>query len=389
MKILFASDMSFNYISEKPSAEKAQKTMCNTAKLFAKTDFSVLNLENIFGDKSTGIPIVKSGPNLISDDGFCEYINILKPTGVGLANNHAGDFGKEPLMHTIALLKKQGYQCAGAGGNIDEAYLPMIFEKDNIKTAVFAVCENEFGIADDNQAGAAGYNLSRVTKAIRTALKEEFIPIIYFHGGNEFNPFPSPGKIELYRHFIDIGAKAVIAMHTHCPQGYEIYNDAPIVYSMGNFFFPTTKDKAKSWYYGYMTELDISDNGIDMEIIPYKFDFESHTVLEGNEKEWFMEYIKYISKPINDTSAIKQYFDSWCIIAGLGGYINHLEMPSEILNAKPSEINDIRNIFTCEAHNELIKNTIKIIFDKKIQEAYKYVDDIKMLQEMNMSDIIL
>ena len=41
------------------------------------------------------------------------------------------------------------------------------------------------------------------------------------------------GKTELYRHFIDIGAAAVIAMHTHCPQGYEIYNGAPIVYSKG------------------------------------------------------------------------------------------------------------------------------------------------------------
>lgn len=68
--------------------------------------------------------------------------------------------------------------------------------------------------------------------------------------------------MELYRHFIDLGAEAVIAMHTHCPQGYEFYNGKPIVYSMGNFFFPHKKDKEKSWYHGYMSELDISRDGI-------------------------------------------------------------------------------------------------------------------------------
>ena len=239
MKILFAADMSFNYVPNLPSAAEAAGVMRETAAYFRRADFSVINLENIFGDPADHTPIEKSGPNLISHEGFCAYLDALKPTVVGLANNHGGDYGESALLQTAALLKKKGYTVIGAGKNAGEAYRPAILEKDGVRVAVIAVCENEFGCAGRNSAGTAGYHLTRLTKAILSAKEAGMLPIVYFHGGNEYNPFPSPGKVALYRHFIDLGARAVIAMHTHCPQGYEWYEGCPIVYSMGNFFFPS------------------------------------------------------------------------------------------------------------------------------------------------------
>ena len=47
--------------------------------------------------------------------------------------------------------------------------------------------------------------------------------IVVFHGGNEFNPLPSPDTVDRYRFVCDMGADTVIGGHTHCPQGYEIY----------------------------------------------------------------------------------------------------------------------------------------------------------------------
>ena len=105
---------------------------------------------------------------------------------------------------TMKLLKQKGYVTIGAGKNIDEAYEPAILEKDGVRVAVIAVCENEPGIAEEHQAGSAGYSLSRVSNAIWEAKERGELPIIFFHGGNEYNPFPSPGKTELYRHFVDI-----------------------------------------------------------------------------------------------------------------------------------------------------------------------------------------
>ena len=384
MKILFGSDISFNSFEGSITKEKAYSIMKNTAEVFKKADFSILNLENIMGDEKDYTPIVKTGPNLISDESYMHFIDALKPTALGLANNHLYDFGDAAYKNTLRLLTENGYLYAGAGDNIDEAYKPVIFDDGDKKVAVFCVCENEYGIAELNKSGSAGYQLGRVTKAIKSAIKDNMLPIIFFHGGNEYNPYPSPKKIELYRHFVDLGAKAVVAMHTHCPQGYEIYEGVPIIYSMGNFYFPEDGN-LKCWEYGYMTMMNIADE-ITVEIIPYTFDFDNHTLLEGEDKEHFMKYIAYISKDYNNEQLMRDYFDSWTRISGLFGYINHCAFTKDMLDCDQNKIRELKNLFSCEAHNELIEKSTKVIYDGRIEEVKKYEGKIRKLQNMEIPE---
>ncbi len=387
MKIMFAADMSFGFNDIFAGKEKAQVAMAEAAELMKKADFSMVNLENVFGDKADGIPIVKSGPNLISEDAFIEYIHALKPDVVGMANNHSKDYGEEVLFHTMDMLAESGYTFIGAGKNLEEAYRPAVVSKDGVKASIIAVCENEFGVATDMTSGTAGYSLGRVTKEIRQALEEGCKPIIYFHGGNETNPFPSPGKVELYRHFIDLGAEAVIAMHTHCPQGYEYYNGKPIVYSMGNFFFPraSTDKKRKTWDYGYLSQLDISDNDVRLEIYPYKFDMDKVTMLQGEEKADFMKYMECLCKPLKDSKRIQSLFDSWCLTQN---YTNNLTQYKTEYFADDfaEEVKNLKNVFGCEAHNELVRNTLFMIFEGRVEAARAGVEEIRKLQEMECVD---
>ena len=382
MKIMFAADMSFNYYDEFKGKEHAYKTMSEIAALFRQADYSMINLENVLGNKEDGYPIIKSGPNLISEDCFIEYIHALKPNIVGLANNHTKDYGEDIMYHTMKMLSESGYTYIGAGRNIEEAYRPALLSKNGIDVAIIAVCENEFGTASEDVSGTAGYRLGRVTKAIREAAKMGMKPVIYFHGGNETYPFPSPCKVELYRHFIDIGAEAVIAMHTHCPQGYEYYNDKPIVYSMGNFFFPKqVSGRKKSWFYGYISELEFEANGVQLHIYPYKFDLDSVTLLRGTEKDEFMKYMECLCRPIKNEKEIQELFDSWCSVScymkGLAEY--NVEF---FTDGFTEEIKGIKNILGCEAHNELVKNAFLMIFESRVEEAKKGIERIRMLQDM-------
>ena len=383
MRIVFASDISFNYMPAFQGRAAAVTAMAEPAAIFAQADFSMINLENVLGQKEDGVPIVKSGPNLISEDGFVEYVHALKPDIVGMANNHAKDYGEEILFHTMQMLTDSGYVCIGAGRNIDEAYLPAKVERDGIRVAIIAVCENEFGIATETEPGTAGYSLGRVAASIRQAIADGCKPVVYFHGGNEGNPFPSPGKVELYRHFVDLGAEAVIAMHTHCPQGYEVYNGKPIVYSMGNFFFPAENRKNLSWFYGYMSQLDIDQDGAHLTIHPYRFDYEKITILEGREREEFMMYMKQLCKPIGNFRELQSLFDSWCLI---GGYIERLAQfeLEYIADGCAEEVKAMKNIFCCEAHNELVKNTFLMIFESRMGIAAGRTDYIRGLQNMKI-----
>lgn len=375
MKILFAGDLSFNYFTHLPSADAALDIMKKTAAYFKRADFSILNLENIFGKPEAHTPITKSGPNLISNEGFCAFIDALSPTVVGLSNNHSRDYGDAPMLATRQMLLEKGYQVIGAGENIEKAYAPALLEQEENKVAIIAVNENEFGSAGPHSAGTAGYHLARVTKAIFSAKEKGLRPIVYFHGGNEYNPFPSPGKVELYRHFVDLGAEAVIAMHTHCPQGYEFYEGCPIVYSMGNFFFPSENERP-TWGVGYMVQLTLTADGIELEPIPYTYDFDHHTPMEGTQKERFLSYLAELNAPIDDPEALQAYFDGWCMKAGMK-YAAHLSIP---LDAEPSRLARLRNNFTCEAHNELICNTLQILFEQRQEEAKKTLPEIERLQ---------
>lgn len=387
MKLLFAADMSFNYISSLPTKEMIRDAMAEPAALFASADFSMVNLENVLGERESNIPIVKDGPNLISHTGFAEYIRALHPTAVGIANNHTMDYGEAPMYETKALLEREGYLCVGAGKNLDEAYRPACFEKDGVRVSVIAVCENEFGGAGENTPGTASYRLDRVTREIERARAAGEHSIVYFHTGHEGYPFPSPRRRELCRHFVDIGASAVICMHTHCPQGYEIRRGAPIVYSMGNFYFPHFPSVTPAWYYGYVTELEIGERGVSLAIHPYRFE-ERIQLLRGEELAAFERYMAFINAPISSEERLGTLFDSWCLVPSRFGYYEELSSFSTdlIADGNGARTPKMKNIFMCEAHNELLTNLMRLIFEERIAEAREGVALIERLQRMEIPE---
>ena len=383
--------MSFNYFEGVPADEKIKEMMKEPAEIFAQSDFSVLNLETVFGERDDDAAIIKDGPNLICDKGFVKFLSALKPTAAGLANNHTGDYGDEPIFNTFKILEDNNILHFGAGKNIDEAYKSVVFEKDGEKVAIIGVCENEFGIADKTTAGAAGLKISLVTKAINEAKQQGQKPIIYFHGGTEYFPFPTPRKKELYRLFIDLGAEAVIAMHTHCPQGYEMYGGKPICYSMGNFYFPSdVLARYKSWLFGYMCSLTLENGKWGFEYIPYTFDFEGIRLLKGNEKAHFDKYMQFISAPIDDDDKLQEYFDIWCARSkGRFAYVANLLRANmdAISDGKQAEIKQAKNCMSCEAHNELITNVMNMVYFSRIEEAQAKEEFIYTLQNMEIPEI--
>ena len=224
-----------------------------------------------------------------------------------------------------------------------------------------------------------------MTAAIQKAAAEGSKPIIYFHGGNEINPFPSPGKVELYRHFVDLGAEAVIAMHTHCPQGYEFYREKPIVYSMGNFFFPRSSNRKITWDYGYLCELDLGNDGVALTVHPYRFDLNKVTMLQGKDKAYFMKYLGCLCEPLKDSGKLQNLFDSWCLTQNYVHSLAQYKM-EYFADGYAEEIKGIKNVFGCEAHNELATNTFKMIFEGRVEQARAGVEVIRKLQNLECMD---
>ena len=254
-----------------------------------------------------------------------------------------------------------------------------------MKISILAVCENEFGMATDNTAGTAGFKIGLLHNRIKEEKEQSDYCVVIFHGGNEWNPMPSPRVRERYRLLCDIGADAVVAMHTHCPQGYEIYNSKPIVYSLGNFFFKPREEGKKSedssWYYGYMVRLRISEGNLSVEPIPYRFDTEGTkiTVFKSENKIKMLDYINKLSEYIKDDKAVENHFTGWVY--------RYPWSPVQIKDINCCLETDYRyvgeyDLLNCESHNDKLIEAYRIMAEKDIEKARYWAEKSKELEKM-------
>ena len=80
---------------------------------------------------------------------------------------------------------------------------------------------------------------------------------------------------------------------------------------------------------------------------------------------------------------MRRHFMGWCIVSGLG-YIRHLVAKPEYFDPAnpPENIAELRNLLSCEAHNELCRVTLKLAFEGKMAEAYAEEPAVRELMKL-------
>lgn len=197
-------------------------------------------------------------PRWLVDHGF----NI-----VSFANNHTCDFGEIGLCASVAAF--DGVVTLGCGNGWNEVYRVRYVEVKGKKIGFFNATSADFSSLKDEwtdakKYGCAWINHPSVPLMLHKAKLECDYLIVLPHAGVEFMDVPLPEWRTIYRNFIDCGADAVIASHPHVPQGWEIYKERPIYYSLGNFVFEKDSPyKIPNWYNGLIVELVFSKDGIE------------------------------------------------------------------------------------------------------------------------------
>lgn len=350
-----------------------------------KKDLALINLETPLLEQGP-LPIDKSGSILSVPPGCLKFL----PTGgwdvAACANNHIGDFGPQYVLSTIDMVKACGIATVGAGKDIQAAEKPLFLERCGLRIAILALAENEFGIAGPNKPGANPLRPLRNIAQIRTAATHADITLVIVHGGNEYNPLPSPRVVETYRAFVDAGASAVIGGHPHCPQSFEIYHEAPIIYSLGNFLFDTVNQSHKgyNWWYGYMVRIGlVPGQAVEMQMIPHHYDQESGRIrlLQNKERTSFFDYLNHLATIILSDNELQQYFDAWCLRdTNYFPLLGNPFMPVDWQDKQSvSKLMSIRNLHTCEAHCELITNRLRIIEENRQDIAAQYLPSLEIL----------
>jgi hypothetical protein len=182
-----------------------------------------------------------STPAALRDAGF----DVL-----GLANNHALDYGPAGLEETVSRLEGAGLSPVGAGPDVEAASQPLIREVGGVRLALLAfnaVADPDDRPGEDGWTRAA-WDPARAAAAVAAARAEAHAVIVSVHWGYEYELRPDPAQRDAARILLDAGADLVIGHHPHVVQGVqtgsrsllETYGgrgDGFVAYSLGNFAF--------------------------------------------------------------------------------------------------------------------------------------------------------
>ena len=213
-------------------------------------DLAIANLETPLTDWAEQTPYkdkaaIDTGKDVILRVSSPEAAQALAEGGikvVGLANNHTMDFTEHGLLETLDRLRKAGVLFAGAGENLAAAEDALIVEIKGKRIGILSFSDvvPRYSWAEESHPGiATGKEADRVLNAIRRARPKVDILILLLHWGTQFVQEPIPRQLFLAQEAQRAGVDLVLGAHPHVLQGVGCFGRVPVVYSAGNFVFPT------------------------------------------------------------------------------------------------------------------------------------------------------
>lgn len=357
--------------------EERDKVIVNpmVRKSIDDADFAILNLECPFVNNDTLNPISKFGPTLKCSNDAVDFIKKMGFNVVTLANNHFFDYGQPGVINTIDTLDRNSILHVGGGKTKEDSKRMLILEKKNFRVAIVNVCEHEFSFATENHGGANAYDLIDVYNMINEAKTAADRIVVIVHGGVEHFQYPTIRMKKFYRHFIDLGADVIVNHHQHCMSGFEIYNNSPIFYGIGNFYFDSNKEmyEINNWHHGYGVSLNITNNNLDFALCPFVQCGPDNPTIAVRDYNDFMEEISKLNKVIVDDALLKLKFEKYC--ESRAKKTSMLFLPNRILkflyrkkvpllSMDKSASLGLHNYFMCESHIEVCQRIFSILNDK-------------------------
>jgi poly-gamma-glutamate capsule biosynthesis protein CapA/YwtB (metallophosphatase superfamily) len=220
------------------------------AETFREADLAIINLET----PVSGDPKAKTGGFLF--DAPPSLLDGLVAAGVDVAtfaNNHALDQHRDGILATRAALETAGLLSAGADASEEQAWAPLVVEKNGIRVGFLAFTRFLNGFhnlpdskkphvplvhyASDRESG--GYDELQLLERVRAAAQNCDVLIVIPHWGDEYQPQPKVDDRRLAEKLVEAGALAVIGSHPHVLQPVQTLTRpdgslALVAFSLGN-----------------------------------------------------------------------------------------------------------------------------------------------------------
>ena len=178
-----------------------------------------------------------------------------------MANNHALDFGMEPLPDTLdaidaAMVSDPPLAVVGIGRDADDAFQPSRVDVDGtIVATIGATVADEDPTADPTGHWAAterspgtadAIDRGRLLRAVEVTSRSADVVVVYMHWGVQGEGCPSDAQRSLAAALVETGADVVVGSHTHQLQGDARLGEGYVAYGLGNYAWYSQSSEATS-----------------------------------------------------------------------------------------------------------------------------------------------
>lgn len=260
----------------------------------------ILMINNEYTYSTRGEPLAGKAYTFRADPSRVEVLKTLGADIVSVANNHVYDYGEEALLDTLETLEQAEIPYVGAGRNITDAMEPVSFIANGRKITIVSATqiERSTNYTKEATADSAGVlktlNPDKFLTVIEAARENSDYVIAFVHWGTEGTNQYGSDQVTLGQQFIEAGADVIIGGHTHCLQGFAYYQNKPIIYSLGNFWFNgNTLDTGLS-----QVVIHTDTNEIEFRFLPcIQKGCVTSLVEDTGEKQRILDFMQEISAP--------------------------------------------------------------------------------------------
>ena len=348
----------------------------NLQKILNSSDIRILNFESPLESKKS-LPIRKSGANLTQDQEAPLWVKEHGFNLVSIANNHILDSGAQTFHETAQVFTSINIPTIGAG-TITEAYRVHTVHIGNKKIGFIAGTHKEFGCHNEISTidiGASWILSQHFARSLIQACATHDKVFVIAHGGVELLNIPLPEWRAIYKGFIDMGAAGVIASHPHVPQGWEIYKERPIAYSLGNFIFQKKTNKFPPfWNNGLIAVIDVNfTNGQStFHLQPTIYD-NNKGIVDIDDTDVASQHLEKLNLFLSDDELYKKELSESMkriapiyqeMYASAGYYRPNVSFKflrlalRSILKGRPDNIRAY-NLFNCESHKWVMERLLR------------------------------
>jgi poly-gamma-glutamate capsule biosynthesis protein CapA/YwtB (metallophosphatase superfamily) len=281
-------------LAKRPPEEVWSEELCE---LLRACDLVVCNLECCISERGAPTELVSGKPFFFrGPPAAVESLRAIGVDAVGLANNHALDYGSEALEDTLELLGEAAFAVAGAGRGPDEARRGVVVEASRFRLGLVAVSDHPREFAAG--AGSPGIAYAELDRAVPdwlvaevAAVRERAGAVLAFpHWGPNMTVRPARWQRGVAARLLEAGADLVAGHSAHCFHGVERIGGRLVAYDLGDALDDYAVDARLRNDLGLLGVWR-PDTG-ELDLVGLRLDYSYTRLASGPDAEWIAERLE-------------------------------------------------------------------------------------------------